>query len=128
MDPLAGRWGWVREGSHSGQCGQMQASGHLASRQASVELVAGLGWRTLATEAQLSDLERKAEQGKLKGQLGARPNSAHLFCAPVSAYWRQFGLDPLLGSKETRLWQLEGQRAQNSPQEVHCVTFLFNSN
>ena len=62
----------------------MQASGHLASRQASVELVAGLGWRTLATEAQLSDLERKAEQGKLKGQLGARPNSAHLFCAPVS--------------------------------------------
>ena len=103
----------------------MQASGHLASRQASAELVAGLGWWTLATEAQLFDLERKAEQGKLKGQLGAKPNSAHLFCAPVSAYWGQFGLDPLLGRQGTRLWQLEGQGAQNSPQEVRHVTFCL---
>lgn len=38
MDPLAGRWDWVREGSHSGQCGQTQADGHLASRQAGAEL------------------------------------------------------------------------------------------
>lgn len=70
----------------------------------------------------------KAERGKLKGRLGARPHSAHLFCAPVSADWGQFGLEPLLGSEGTRLWRLEGQGAPSSPGQVCCVTLLFNSN
>lgn len=82
MDPLAGRCGWVREGSHSGQCGQKQADGHLASRQASAELQDWGGQLgTPATEAQLFDLERKAERGKLKGRLGARPNCPLVLCS-----------------------------------------------
>ena len=82
MDPLAGRCGWVREGSHSGQCGQKQADGHLASRQASAELQDWGGQLgTPATEAQLFDLERKAERGKLKARLGARPNCPLGLCS-----------------------------------------------